>query len=228
MGDTMTEILAARRVVRRRQVELERATEARALARERLKEAQARLDELLDDEAAGVQRLPFGEEDGQPREGKQLIQEVYEALISVGHTPSQARAAIDRHPNDGRYPTVSQWIEAIYSGGPVPAEAATDVDAEPPFIGHSTPGGAWGDADHEEEPPDWHGEPVKLPEEVERELWDAAMEFGRGMAEPWPQGEDAANERDDRILEDAKAEADALAKIEAVAARAKGRKRKAK
>jgi hypothetical protein len=89
-------------------------------------------------------------------------------------------------------------VSAEANGQPVVADAVT----EPPEP----------DAEHEEDEPDWHGEPVGHP-------LDQAPE----VIGDRPNGWDIVTSRP--MSDEAKAEADALAKIEAGGKKAKGRKR---
>jgi hypothetical protein len=48
--------------------------------------------------------------------GTDVIRDTFAALLSVGHTESSARAAIDAVPNASRFRSVSDLIDAIYHG----------------------------------------------------------------------------------------------------------------
>lgn len=141
MSTRLEQIRQCRLIVRKYEYELASAKDRVKDWKADLRAVQARLNSLLDDEADGLQELPFGKPDEPP----------------------------------------------------VTAEAATDVDA-----------------DHEEDEPDWHGEPLN--EDAGR-----AQGLPELYQEPVESWEDA---------KDAKDEADAVVMIEAGAKRAKGRNRK--
>jgi hypothetical protein len=127
--------------------------------------------------------------------------ETFAALVSVGHTEHQARARVDRAIASGRqFASVQDAIEWIYGDQPIVADAVT----EPPEPA----------ADHEVDEPEWHGEPV--PNEP---AWDGVDEPSTMARDGW----DLVTSQP--MSDDAKAEADALAKIEAGGKKAKGRKR---
>jgi hypothetical protein len=136
-------------------------------------------------------------------------------------------AAVERHLELCRATEDSQDVadapllrrieEAEANGQPIVADAVT----EPPEPA----------SDHEEDEPDWHGEPLYPPSEFYPA--DGAGSGGERLGHPLDQAPDVIGDEpsgwdlvtSQPLSDDAKAEADALAKIESGAKRAKGRKR---
>jgi hypothetical protein len=86
------------------------------------KQSLARVEEML-----RQPDLPFMGRETESGGKDDLVRDTLTALISVGHTESQARAAMDRVLSSGRRPpTVSQFVDAIYNDnvehGPILAE----------------------------------------------------------------------------------------------------------